>query len=169
MFDPKFQTPEEIFSFKLGTALSMEKTSLELLGTLQEKTNRDELRAAFAEHARETEQHITNVQQAFELLGEDASENTSPAVEGLAREGEHAIKKTDDTIVDAVLLDGARAVEHHEIAVYETLVDNARARGRDDVAALLQRNLDDERNAIKLVNELGSRIARQGYAVPSAA
>lgn len=164
MFD-RFNTPEEIFSFKLGTALTMERTSLSLLEELQGVTNRDEIRAALAEHAEETRGHIRNIEEAFGILGEEVKDHHSPAVDGLAKEGKAAIKKTDDAIVDAVVLDGARAVEHHEIATYETLVDNAEARGEPRVAALLRTNLEQEIAASKTVNDLGHRIAREGYSV----
>ncbi len=51
-----------------------------------------------------------------------------------------------------------------EIATYEILVNNAHARGAEEVAALLQQNLDEEKNALKLVSEAAQRIAREGYA-----
>jgi ferritin-like metal-binding protein YciE len=38
------------------------------------------------------------------------------------KEGKSRIKKTDDSVVDAVILAGALETEHYEIAVYETLV-----------------------------------------------
>ncbi len=53
MFE-KLNTPEEIFSFKLGSALTMEKNVLDMLGDLQGETQRDELRQLFAHHAEET-------------------------------------------------------------------------------------------------------------------
>jgi hypothetical protein len=48
-----------------------------------------------------------------------------------------------------VLLQGAAEVEHHEIGVYENLILNARAKGRNDVAEVQQRNLDDETHTLK--------------------
>jgi hypothetical protein len=47
----------------------------------------------------------------------------------MAKEGKATIKKTNESVVDAVILSAATESEHHEIAVYETLITNAEARG----------------------------------------
>jgi len=167
MFE-KLNTPEEIFSFKLGSALTMENNVLELLAELQEKTNRDELRQLFSAHADETRQQIKNIEESFRLLEEEVDDSPCPAFQGLEKEGNATMKKTDDSIIDAVILAGAVEVEHHEIAVYETLVNNAEARGAPEVAALLNQNLVQEREALEKVKSAAQRIAREGYATATA-
>jgi len=168
MFE-KLNTPEDIFSFKLGAALKMEQDALGQLEELQEKTNRDEIRAALAGHAEETKRHITNVEECFRLLGEEPDTSPNPVTKGLAAEGKASLKKTDDAIVDAVILAGAIETEHLEIATYEILIPNADARGAQDVKALLQHNLDDELKALDTVKALAVRFAHEGWAVPAAA
>lgn len=42
----------------------------------------------------------------------------------MTKESTAVIKKTDDALVDAVVLSAATEPEHYEIAVYETLVAN---------------------------------------------
>ena len=163
MFE-RLNTPEEIFSFKLGSALTMEQNILEMLGELQDKTQRDELRQLFHQHAEETRQHVSNIEQAFKLLGEEVDDSPCPAFQGLEKEGKATMKKTDDSIIDAVILAGAIETEHHEIAVYETLVNNAEARGAEEVAALLRQNLEQEQAALEKVKAAAHRIAREGYA-----
>ncbi|HET7046445.1 MAG TPA: DUF892 family protein [Gaiellaceae bacterium] len=164
MFE-KLETPEQIFSFKLGAALKMEKTVLDMLGELQEKTQRKELRDLFAHHADETREHISRIERSFELLGEEVDESPCPAIEGLEKEGQATMKKTDDRIVDAVILAGATETEHHEIAVYETLVTNADARGASEVADLLRMNLEEEEHTLEEVKEAAKRISLEGIAV----
>lgn len=161
----KLTTPEEIFSFKLGSALTMEKTVLGMLGDLEENAQRDELKQLFHHHADETREQIANIEKSFELLGENVDDSPCPAIEGLEKEGQAAIKKTDDRIVDAVILAGAAETEHHEIAVYETLVTNAEARGAPEVAELLRQNLDQEQHTLEEVQGIGQRISHQGIAV----
>lgn len=164
MFD-KLNTAEEIFSFKLGAALTMEQTVLEMLGELEEHAQRDELKQMFRAHAAETRQHISNIEESFRLLGEEVDTSPCPAIEGLQKEGKATVKMTDDSLVDIVLLGGAAETEHHEIAVYETLVTNAKARGAEDVAQLLQQNLDQELATLELVKSTGERISNEGIAV----
>lgn len=164
MFE-KLKTPEDIFSFKLGSALKMEQDILEMLGDLQEQTNRSEIRDLLSRHAEETQHHVTNIEECFRLLGEEPDDSASPTTKGLAAEGKASIKKTDDEIVDAVILAGAIEAEHYEIAVYEVLIPNAEARGAQDVAALLRQNLDDELRTLETVKSLAGRLAHEGWAV----
>ncbi len=164
MFE-KLNTPEEIFSFKLDSALKMEHDVLKLLDELQEKTQRNELRQLFSEHADETRQHIVNIERSFELLGEKPDDSPSPVTKGLHAEGKATMKKTDNSIIDAVILSGAIETEHFEIAVYEVLVTNAEARGAPEVAALLQQNLEQEHAALDKVKSAAQRIAHEGCAV----
>jgi ferritin-like metal-binding protein YciE len=164
MFE-KLTTPEEIFNFKLGAALKMEQTNLEMLGDLEEHAQRDELKQMLRHHADETKTHIANIEKSFELLGEEADTSPCPAIEGLEKEGQATIKKTDDSVVDAVILSGAAETEHHEIAVYEGLITHAEARGASAVVELLKRNLDDERHTLEELQQVTQRIAHEGVVV----
>ncbi|MHB8531382.1 MAG: YciE/YciF ferroxidase family protein [Solirubrobacteraceae bacterium] len=166
MFE-RLNTPEEIFSFKLGGALKMENTILEMLADLEEAAQREELKAALRSHAAETRRHVANIEAAFQLLGEEVEDSPCPAIEGLQAEGKATIKKTDDSVVDAVILAGAAETEHHEIAVYETLITNAEARGASDVAQLLQENLQSEQRTLQEVRRTFEQLAREGIAVAS--
>ena len=164
MFE-KLNTPEDIFSFKLGAALKMEQDALAQLEELQDETNRSEIRDLLASHAEETRQHVKNVEEAFRLLGEEPDTSPNPVTKGLAAEGKASLKKTDDSIKDAVILAGAIETEHLEIATYEIFTTNADARGAQDVKALLQQNLDDELRALDAVKTLADRLAHEGWAV----
>lgn len=70
-------------------------------------------------------------------------------IQALEKDGNAAMKKTDEQIVDAVILTGATEVEHYEIAVYESLVTNAEARGALEVAALLRQTLEQEQATLE--------------------
>ena len=164
-----FTTPEEIFSFKLGSALTMEQDSLEMLEKMAETTPRPDLKQLFELHAAETRQQIENLKQCFALLGEEVNDSPSPTTKGLAKEAAASISKTDPTIVDAVLLAGGLETEHYEIAVYETLITNAEARGAHEVAALLKKNLEQEVAASEKIKGAAKQISITGIAVGAAA
>jgi ferritin-like metal-binding protein YciE len=165
MFE-RLSTPEDIFSYKLGAALTMERDTLAMLGDLQDAARRPELKQLLAEHAEETRQQITVVEQCFALLGEEVDDSPCPVTKALAAEAKANLKKTDDSLVDAVILAGALETEYHEQAVYETLLIHARARGAAPVAALLETNLATERSAGSKVKAMAERIATDGVAVP---
>lgn len=163
MFD-RLNSPKEVFSYKLGAALKMENTVLEMLGDLEEKSQRQQLKQQFRHHAEETRQQIRNLEQAFSALGEEPDENSCPAIEGIEKEGRANIKKADDSVVDAVILSGAAETEHHEIAVYEGLITDAEAMGKHDVVQLLRENLEQEEHTLEEVKQATRELAREQFA-----
>ncbi len=160
-----FSTPEEIFNFKLGAAHKMEKKLLEVLEELEQAAERDEIKRALREHREETRQHAMNIEKCFALLDEEIDDSANPVIEAMAKEGKAMIKKTDDSLVDAIVLVAATESEHYEIAVYETLITNAHARGASEVAALLQQNLVEDQHALEVARAAMETIAQSGIAV----
>jgi ferritin-like metal-binding protein YciE len=160
-----FSSPEEIFNFKLGSAHKMEKKLLEVLEELEEAAQRDEIKQALRQHREETRQHAMNIEQCFSLLDEEIDDSPAPVIEAMAKEGKAMIKKTDDALVDAIVLVAATESEHYEIAVYETLITNAHARGATEVAELLQQNLDQDKHALEVARTAMNTIAQSGIAV----
>ncbi|MGH2885473.1 MAG: DUF892 family protein, partial [Solirubrobacteraceae bacterium] len=55
-----------MFSFELGSALTMEQKLVEVLEELEEHANRDEIKRALREHRQETRQHVTNIEQMLQ-------------------------------------------------------------------------------------------------------
>ena len=84
-----------------------------------------------------------------------------PAIEGIEKEGQQMIKMADEPLVDAVILGGAAATEHHEIAVYEGLITKAEAMGEQDVVALLQENLEQEQQTLEKVKAATQKEAQR--------
>jgi ferritin-like metal-binding protein YciE len=153
------ETPHEPFVHKLGAALKMENTILEMLPELEEHANDSRLKSALHEHYEETQRHASNLEEAFRALGEDVDESSCPAIEGLEKEGESMLKMVDDRLNDHVIVSGVTETEHHEIAVYEGLIENAEAMGHDEVLALLQQNLDDEEAALQKAQTMSRELA----------
>jgi ferritin-like metal-binding protein YciE len=157
----KLDTPQELFTYKLGSALTMEHTVLDMLGDLEEKAQRQQLKQQFHHHAQETQQQIRNIEQAFTAMGEEPEDEPCPAIKGIEKEGKANIKKTDDALVDAVILSGAAETEHHEIAVYESLITQADAMGRANVVTLLRENLEQEQHTLEEVRQATRQVAMQ--------
>jgi len=164
MFD-SIDNPRELFTYKLGAALKMENTVLEMLGELEENAQRPELKQQFRHHADETRQQISNLEQAFTSLGEEPDEKPCPAIDGIEKEGKANIKMTDDAIVDAVILSGAAETEHHEIAVYEGLITHAEAMGEQQIASLLHKNLEQEEHTLQEVKQATQQLAQKTAAM----
>jgi ferritin-like metal-binding protein YciE len=152
MFD-KLNNQREFFGHKLGAALTMEQDVLDMLGDLEDKAQRDELKQQFRHHADETRQQIGNIEQAFQALGEQPDDSTCMVSKALDKEAKAEIKMADDSVVDAVILSNAAATEHHEIAVYESLITQAEQLGQPDVVRLLQQNLEMEQHTLDEVKQ----------------
>lgn len=163
-----FNTPEEIFSFKLGSTLTAERDAVAVLERLASAAQHPELQQLLQQHVEETKHQAQNIEEAFRLLGEDEETAPAPTAKGLAKEGDASIRKTDDSIVDAVVIAAALENEHWEVAVYEVLVANAKARGAHDVARLLTENLDQEVATSRKLHALLEQYSQEGYAVQAA-
>src|SRR5947209_8362701 len=137
----------------------MEKTVLDILDDSIKSAHDDQVKQLLQQHRTETEQHVEILEQVFGAFEWEIDDSPCPAIDGLKAEGKTMIKKTDDSIVDSVILQGAVEVEHHEIGVYTNMILNAKAMGRDDVADLLQRNLGSEEQALQKVTALQERVA----------
>jgi ferritin-like metal-binding protein YciE len=165
LLDAKIESPEELFVYQLGAALTMEETILELLEKLQQETNDPSLRRQLQQHYKETQGQVDNLHRVFEALGEPVDRRPCPAIEGLEREGEMMLKEVDESLKDAVILQGVLETEHHEIAVYDGLIIMAEQLGDDDVIALLNENVEQEaatlEKAIKATEQLAKRVVKQ--------
>ena len=168
MFE-RFDTPEEIFSYKLGSALSMERQLVSLLGQLEEHAQREEIRHPLAVHRQETIQHIANIERCFTLLDEAIDDSPCGVIEALANESKTMIKKSDDSLPDVLILAVASEAEHYEVAVYETLIANADARKATAVAKLLRENLAQDKHALTVAHTLMKTILEQGIAIGATA
>jgi ferritin-like metal-binding protein YciE len=158
MFE-RFNTPAEAYEFKLGATLKMEHKVLEILEANIAAAQDDKVKELLRAHQTESQEHVRNVEAVFALFGWDVDDSPCPAIEGLEKEGAAMIKKTDDSLVDSVILQGAVEVEHHEIGVYENLIINAEAMDREDVVAVLRRNIESEQSALEKVTVLQAEVA----------
>ena len=157
----KIESPQELYLHKLGAALKMENTILELLPKLEEHANDSQLKQALQHHREETQGHVRNLEQAFRALGAKIEDSSCPAIEGLEKEGEATLKMVDDNLNDQVIISGICETEHHEIAVYEGLITNAEAMGEQDVVALLQENLENEEETLHKAEQMSQQLAQR--------
>jgi ferritin-like metal-binding protein YciE len=158
MFE-RLNTPQELYNFKLGAALKMEREVLNILESSIDEAKDEKVAALFRQHHEESRGHIRNLEEVFGLFGWDVDDSPCPAIEGLEKEGKANAKKTDDALVDIVLLQSAVEVEHHEIGAYENLILNARAMGRNDVVSVLERNIQSEQQTLETVKRVQEQMA----------
>ena len=163
--------PRELFTHELGDILYAEKLLMKVLPKLAKEATDPELVKGFESHLQETKQHVANLEQVFEQLGERAKAERCPGIEGIKAEHEEFMKKEKPSkeITDLFLTGAAARTEHYEIAAYEGLVGMAKALGETKSAALLERNLKQETAALRKVSTIAKRLAADSSKVASAA
>ena len=166
----QMKDPRELFLHELGDVLYAEQTLVKTLPKLQEEASDDELAEGFGTHLEETRQHVKNLEQAFEALGEPAKAEKCPGIEGIKKEHDEFVSNESPSadVLNAFLTGAGARTEHYEIAAYEGLITMAEAMGEDEVARLLNENLAQEQNALRKIQTIGKRLAQQGAATAAA-
>lgn len=105
-----------------------------------------ELQQSFEHHLAQTRQHIKRLDQIFADLGIPAEGDTCEAMQGLVKESEKGMQKSDDVHVrDAALIAASQRVEHYEIAAYGTVCTYALQLRDFDAYILLHETLSEEK------------------------
>ena len=125
-----------------------EKTLTKVLPKMAKNASSVQLKNALNAHLKETEMHVTRVEQVFTLLGETAKAKKCEAMAGLVKEGGEILEGTEPGPVrDAGIILACQKVEHYEIATYGTLACFAKILYADKVEKLLRQTLDEEKKA----------------------
>ncbi len=164
---PEITTPKELFLHELGDILYVErKLAEETLPTLIGEVTDDEFKTGLETHLGKTKQHVTNVEQVFDIFGEEAHEEECVGFEGLKKEHDELIEKASSSLTDSIDLGAAARTENYEIAAYEGLRRMAKALGEEEAVVLLDANLADEKEALREVEKIATRIANESVAQP---
>ena len=159
---PEVTTPRELFIHELGDILYVEQQLVaKALPKLIDEVQDDELKAALEDHLTQTKRHVQNVTWVFEMIGEDAEPEPCIAFEGLSKEHAHMVEETSDDLIDIVDLGAAARTENYEIAAYEILRRLAKALGEDEAVGLLDENLQQEKDALRIVERIATRVANE--------
>ena len=160
----------ELFLHELGDVLYAEQTLVKTLPNLAEEAADEELTLGFEEHLEETRQHVENLVQAFEALGEPAKAEKCPGIEGIKKEHDEFVSNESPSpeVLNAFLTGSGARTEHYEIAAYEGLITMAEAMGEAEVARLLNENLAQEHNALRKMQTISKRLAKQGATTAAA-
>ena len=139
---------DELLQDELRDIFDAEKQLTKALPKMVKNATATELKQAFEDHLRQTEQHIERLVEIFEQMGLPARGKKCVGMENLLKEGEAMIDDAgEDATRDAVMIAAAQKVEHYEIATYGTLRTWATLLGKNDIAALLEDTLNEEKEA----------------------
>jgi ferritin-like metal-binding protein YciE len=144
----------------LRKALSSERQIVEKgLPEMIDASTNPELRDAFRTHLDESRTHISRLEQILSTEEGEADDMKCKTTAALITEASSEAGDAKNAAVrDVSLIASGNKVEHHEIAVYGTLRTWAGLLGEVEDAVLLERTLEEEKNADTLLTELSSQI-----------
>jgi ferritin-like metal-binding protein YciE len=153
--------PKELFLHELGDVLYVEQTLVKTLPKLQKEATDAELARGFEDHLAQTKEHVSNVEEAFKLLGEKPKAEKCPGIEGIKTEHDEFVRDEGPSaeVLDSFLTGAAARTEHYEIAAYEGLITAAVAMSETGVAELLSKNLAQEKEALEMMKSISKRLA----------
>jgi ferritin-like metal-binding protein YciE len=145
----------DLFLHQLQDIYYTENQLVKALPKMAEKATDKQLKQGFLTHLDETKTHVQRLEQVFQMLGAEPKALDCPAIDGIIEEAEEvAGEVADKQVLDAALINAAQAAEHYEIARYGSLVAWAKQLGRNDIASVLQKTLEEEKATDKKLTSL---------------
>jgi ferritin-like metal-binding protein YciE len=147
---------------QLRTLYDAEKQLTKALPRMAKAASDEELADGFRQHAEQTKEQASRIEQIFQSLGVKARGATCAPMQALVEEGQQIIaSEMEDVIRDIALASAARRVEHFEIAAYDALSAGAQAAKQTEVARLLQETLREESTMDKQLATLAKRLLKE--------
>jgi ferritin-like metal-binding protein YciE len=163
----KMTDPRELFLHELGDILYAENVLVKALPKLATEATDAELRQSFEAHLAETRQHVSNLEQVFETIGEKAKAEKCPGIDGIKEEHDAFMSENKPTpqVCDLFLTGAGARTEHYEIAAYSGLVAMAEALGERKAVPFLEKNLKQEQAALATLERTAKRLLSAHAAV----
>ena len=150
---------DKLLVHELKDLYSAEKQILQALPRMAKAASTPELKKAFEQHEKQTEQQVKRIERIFESLEGSPSGKKCKGMEGLIEEGKEIMQEDmPDKLKDAALIGAAQKVEHYEIAAYGTAREIAERLGLQEAVRLLQETLDEEGETDKLLTQIAMRV-----------
>ncbi|MDQ3558397.1 MAG: ferritin-like domain-containing protein [Pseudomonadota bacterium] len=163
LFSKDIQTLDDLFVHQLQDIYYAEQQILKALPKMIAKATSPQLKQGLESHRKETETHVTRLEQVFKMHGHTVKGVDCPAIDGIIKEAnEVAGEVADKQVLDAAIIAASQAVEHYEITKYGSMIAWAKQLGRSDCASVLEQNLQEEKAADqKLTSMAEASINRQ--------
>lgn len=155
----KNENLRELLVEELKDLYSAETQLTKALPKVAKNVSDPELKKAIEHHLKETEGHVTRLEQIFEKLDESPKGKTCEGMKGLITEADERIKEGGEPpVVDAGLIADAQRVEHYEISAYGSARTFASLLGEKEVVRLLEQTLKEEKAADEKLTSIAESI-----------
>jgi ferritin-like metal-binding protein YciE len=161
----KITSLEDLLTDELKDLYSAENQLVKALPKMAKTAQSKELRAAFEEHLRQTQNQVERLERVAKDLGVSPKGKKCVGMEGLIEEGKEIMTNGEEvSSMEAGMIGAAQKVEHYEIAAYGTAIAHARQLGFNNVASILEKTLEEE----KLTDEKLTKLAENQVNVQAA-
>jgi ferritin-like metal-binding protein YciE len=149
------KTLKDLFLDEIADMYDAERRIVKALPKLVKAATCEKLKAALQAHLKETEGHVTKLEQVFQTLDQKVKGNTCKTTVALLEEGGDIVTEFKGSpALNAALISAAQKVKHHEIASYGALREWAKLLGNSKAAELLEEILGEEKAANATLTEL---------------
>jgi ferritin-like metal-binding protein YciE len=153
------ETLKELFIKEIRDLYDAEKQIVKTLPKIAKAAEAEELTEALNTHLEETRNHVSRLEQVFEIMGETAKGKPCKGMKGLLEEGGEVLQEEDKgALRDLALIAGCQKVEHYEVSAYGTVRTLAERLDMQDVVQLLQETENEEAAADEKLTEVAAAI-----------
>lgn len=153
--DAKHEKLFGLFVSEVQELLEAEQQIVKALPGMIKAADDPDLKEAFTDHLEETREHVTRLQELFDII--DVKEKTihCEAMQGLIQECTGVIGSMEKSVLrDAALISKAQCIEHYEISIYGTLRSFAKELKLSQAGDLLELTQNEEISADKKLSKL---------------
>lgn len=155
----------ELYVAELKDLYDAENRLVKAIPKMAKAATSEKLRSGFEEHLEQTRGHVDRLKEIFDAMGEKASGKKCAGMVGIVKEGEEMMEEDfEGELMDAALISAAQRVEHYEIAAYGCVKTWAELLGESEASALLEKTLEEEKEADQKLTELAEEINVQAKA-----
>ncbi len=154
------ETAHELFVHELSDMLDGEKQLVKALGNLEKQSEHPDLKKAFANHKKQTQEQALRLEQIFDELDRPPQKIQCKGIHGLVEEQQTFSEEEDPTseLLDIFNVGAASKVEAYEIRAYNSLIQLATELGLRRARQMLERTLREEQQTLNKLEVLSKKM-----------
>lgn len=139
-------TLEEKFVLGLGGIYDAEYRFSDALVEMLDQATSHLVKSLLQQQMSEAKQQISNLEQVYEILSQIAEREKSDGAAGMVKEGQKLIEAAVDSpaLLELAIANAALKMKYYEIASYRGMLAEAQLMNQNEIAQLLQQNLQQE-------------------------
>jgi ferritin-like metal-binding protein YciE len=163
----ELNTLRDLYIEELNDLYSAENQLVKAFPKMAKAATATTLKHGFEKHLKQTQTHVTRLNQVFKGLRTSPGRKKCKAIEALIAEGEEIISKdAEPEVRDAGLIAAAQRVEHYEMAGYGCVRTYAKLLGHRQAERTLQKTLNEEGATDRKLTQIAERINVNAEAPP---